>query len=110
MELKRYSETAPIAFGSLTIRDVTPRALAVASMTEIEVPIGGENPPFAAAGKKKIYVAITGEIEFDIGGDKVRIARGDVLLIEVGEEYSYHNGGYEPGRLLVLQIPGPDTD
>ena len=25
--------------------------------------------------------------------------------VEAGETYAYHNGGYEMGRLLLLQIP-----
>ena len=104
MELKRYQETAPFSFGNLAIRDVTPDQLYVASMNEIEVPIGADTPPFAAVEKKKVYLVISGDIEFAVGDEKVRITRGDVLLIEAGESYSYHNGGYEPGRLLVLQI------
>ncbi len=107
MELKRYRDTASFPFGHLTIRDMTPEKL-YASMAEIEVPIGADNPPFAAIGKKKVYVCISGEIEFEIAGGRARLGRGDVLLVEAGEQYSYHNGGYEPGRLLLLQIPGTD--
>ena len=110
MELKRHADADPTPFGHLSIRDVTPAELAVASMAEIEVPIGADNPPFAAVEKKKVYVVITGDIEFNVGGDGVRVRSGDVLLIEPGEEYSYHNGGYEPGRLLLLQIPGRAGD
>lgn len=106
MELKRYSDAEPFPFGNLSIRDVTPELLGVASMAEIEVPIAADNPPFAAAGKKKVYVGISGDVEFDIGGERVRVRSGDVLLVEAGEKYSYHNGGYEPARLLLLQIPG----
>lgn len=87
---------------------MTPPSLFAASMAEVEVPIGADTPPFAAIEKKKVYVGVSGEIEFDISGDQVRVRRGDVLLIEKGEQYSYHNGGYEPGRLLLLQIPGVD--
>ena len=110
MELKSYSDASAVPFGHLQIRDLTPDGLAVASMAEVEVPIGAENPPFASADKKKVYVGGTGEIEFNIEGAIVRVRRGDVLLIEAGEAYSYHNGGYELGRLLLLQIPGRDAD
>ena len=109
MELRRHIEAGTVPFGHLQIRDLTPEGLRVASMAEVEVPIGADNPPFAAADKKKVYVGIAGEIEFDVGGDTVRVRRGDVLLLEAGEAYSYHNGGYEPGRLLLLQIPGRNS-
>jgi mannose-6-phosphate isomerase-like protein (cupin superfamily) len=48
---------------------------------------------------------VSGEIEFVVGGDHVRVARGDVLVVRSGEQYSYHNGGYEMGRLFLLQVP-----
>ena len=108
MELMPYRDAGSFPFGHLTIRDMTPPSLYAASMAEIEVPIGADTPPFAAIDKKKVYVGVSGEIEFDIEGDHVRVRRGDVLLVEKGEQYSYHNGGYEPGRLLLLHIPGVD--
>lgn len=106
MEHVRYDEATAVPFGNLSIRDVTPESLRVASMAEVEVPIGADNPPFAAAGKRKVYLGLKGDIEFNIDGTRVRVRRGDTLLIDSGEAYSYHNGGYEPGRMLLLQIPG----
>lgn len=106
MELRRRIDAEPAPFGNLLIRNVTPSDLKAASMAEIEVPIGADNPPFAGVEKQKVYVGITGEIEFVIEGTTVRIGRGDVLYVAPGESYSYHNGGYEAGRLLLLQVPG----
>jgi mannose-6-phosphate isomerase-like protein (cupin superfamily) len=105
MELKRYADSMSFPFGHLVIRDMTPDSFARLSLAEVEVPIGADNPPFAAADKDKVYVGITGEIEFVVGGDSARVARGDVLVVRSGEHYSYHNGGYEMGRLLLLQVP-----
>lgn len=105
MQIMRYGETSSFPFGHLVVRDMTPSAFRHATLAEIEVPIGADNPPFAEAAKDKVYVGITGEIEFSIGGEAVRIKRGDVLLIEAGEQFSYHNGGYEMGRLFVIQVP-----
>lgn len=105
MELKRYSEAESFSFGHLTIRDMTPGMFTRATMTEIEVPIGAENPPFAKPANDKIYVGVSGDIEFTVEGKNVRLRRGDVLIIDKGEQYSYHNGGYEMGRLFVIQVP-----
>ncbi len=105
MEIKRYAEAGSFPFGNLAVRDVTPESFERFTLAEIEVPIGADNPPYAAAGKDKVYVGITGEIEFVIGGEPVRVTRGDVLVVRAGEQYSYHNGGYEMGRLFLLQVP-----
>ena len=96
MELKSYSDEAPFPFGTLTVRDMTPQ------------PIGGEHPPFAEQRKDKIYVGLRGEVLFTCQGETVLVRPGDVLVFDAGEQYSYHNGGYEPGQLLVLQRPGRD--
>ena len=105
MELKRYDEVESFPFGNLEIRDMTPSVFREAKMAEVDVPIGADNPPYAAAENEKVYVGISGDIEFNIGGKGVRVRRGDVLVINRGEQYSYHNGGYEPGRLFVVQAP-----
>ena len=106
MELRRYDDADAFPFGNLAVKDMTPAILKQASLTEIEVPIGADNPPYAAAANDKIYVGVTGEIEFKIDGLAVRLKRGDVLVVERGEQYQYHNGGYEMGRLFLIQIPG----
>lgn len=105
MELRRYADAAKFPFGHLVVRDLTPAGFERLSVAEVEVPIGADNPPFAAAYEDKVYVGITGEIAFVVGADTIRVGRGDVLVVRAGEQYSYHNGGYEKGRLLVLQIP-----
>ena len=108
MEINRYRETASFPFGNLVVRDMTPESFGSASFAEVEVPIGAANPPYAAAGKDKVYVGITGEIEFMVDGASVRVTRGDVLVVRAGEQYSYHNGGYEMGRLFLMLSPAAD--
>ena len=105
MEIKRYAEAGTFPFGNLVVRDVTPDSFDRLSLAEIEVPIGAVNPPYAAAGNDMIYVGITGDVEFVVDGTSARIGRGDVLVVRSGEQYSYHNGGYEMGRLFLLQVP-----
>ncbi len=105
MKLHRYEDTATFPFGHLPVRDMVPEGLEGLSIAEIEAPIGADNPPYAAASADKVYVGITGDIEFRSGEETPRVRRGDVLLVRAGETYSYHNGGYEMGRLLLLQIP-----
>ena len=108
MELKTYQETAVFPFGTLDVRDMTPTTFTRLSMAVVEVPIGAEHPPFAEQRKEKIYVGMRGEISFTCEGETVRVGPGDVLVFSGGEQYSYHNGGYEPGQLLVLQRPNRD--
>ncbi len=105
MELHRYTDAPSFPFGHLTVRDMTPEGFDRLALAEIEVPIGADNPPYAATGNDKIYVGITGDIEFVVGEETARLRRGDVLVIRAGDRFSYHNGGYETGRLLVIQVP-----
>lgn len=108
MELTTHKEADSFDFGHLTIRDLTPSRLQAVTLAEVEVPIGAENPPFAATGNDKVYVCIEGDVEFVIEAEPVRLAAGDSLLVDAGEHYSYHNGGYQPARLLLVQLPHPD--
>lgn len=105
MELKTYREEAPFPFGTLNVRNMTPQTFAELSIGVVEVPIGGEHPPFAERRNEKIYIGLRGEVLFTCEGETALVTPGDVLVFEGGEQYSYHNGGYEPGRLLVLQRP-----
>lgn len=110
MELKPYDAAAAFPFGTLLVRDVTPESCYRLSMAVVEVPIGAEHPPFAENRNEKVYVGLKGQIEFTCGDEKARIGHGDILVFKGGEQYSYHNGGYEPGRLLVLQRPTREDD
>ena len=110
MELRRYDETASFPFGDLAVSNLTPTTFTQLSIAVIEVPIGAEHPPFAEQRKEKIYVGIRGDVEFTCDGETVRIGRGDVLVFNGGEQYSYHNGGYESAQLLVLQRPSRTQD
>lgn len=105
MELKKYQAEEPFPFGTLGVRDMTPATFTRLSMAVVEVPIGAEHPPFAEQRKEKIYVGLKGEVQFTCQGETALVGPGDVLVFSPGEQYSYHNGGYEPGRLLVLQRP-----
>lgn len=105
MDIKRYGDSESFPFGHLVIRDMTPESFSQATFSEVEVPIGADNPPYAAPAKDKVYIGVSGDIEFNIGDRSVRVRRGDVLVIEHGEQYRYHNGGYEMGRLFVVQVP-----
>ena len=110
MEIKRYRDAESFEFGHLVIRDMTPPAFDIATFSEVEVPIGAVNPPYAAPANDKVYIGAAGEIEFNIDGEAVRLRRGDVLVIHKGEQYRYHNGGYELGRLFLMQLPADATD
>lgn len=110
MELKTYQGEASFPFGMLTVRDMTPSTFTQLSMAVVEVPIAAEHPPFAEQRNEKIYVGLKGEVQFTCDGDVAIVGPGDVLVFTPGEQYSYHNGGYEPGQLLVLQRPNRERE
>lgn len=107
MDVKRRAEVTPFEFAAFTLRELTPQPFVEGSIAEVTVPVGADRPNRVNAKDHRIYVAIAGEIEFRIDGSSLRLRPGDVLHVDKGEEYGFHNGGYEEGRLLLIRMPGP---
>ena len=107
MELKRYSDASPFMFGDFELRELTPDAYSGASFAEVVVPIGADRTPRVSEKDHRMYVGLIGDIEFKVDDEVFRLSPGDVVHIDKGEEYGFHNGGYEVGRLLLIRVPGP---
>ncbi|GMR02640.1 MAG: hypothetical protein BMS9Abin20_0984 [Acidimicrobiia bacterium] len=107
MELKRYSEAVPFEFGDFELRELTPSVFDQASFAEIIVPIGVDRPRRESIKDHRMYICLQGDIEFTVDGETFRLTQGDVLHIDKGETYGFHNGGYQEGRLLLFRVPGP---
>lgn len=107
MEIKRYEDAAAFEFADFTLREMAPDAVEEASMAEILLPIGADRPPRISRKLHRIYVVLAGEIEFSVNEQPVRLSRGDTLYVAQGEQYGFHNGGYEEGRMLLIRMPGP---
>ena len=107
MQLKRYADAAPFEFGDFTVRELSPEAFDIGSVGEITVPIGAERDARVSEKTHRMYIVITGDIEFRVAGKTFRAGPGDTIHIAAGEEYGFHNGGYEEGKLLLVRVPGP---
>jgi mannose-6-phosphate isomerase-like protein (cupin superfamily) len=107
MEIKRYEDAAAFEFADFTLRELAPDAVEEASMAEILLPIGADRPPRISRKRHRIYVVLAGEIEFSVNEQSVMLSRGDTLYVAQGEQYGFHNGGYEEGRMLLIRMPGP---
>jgi mannose-6-phosphate isomerase-like protein (cupin superfamily) len=108
MELKRYADIDPFAFADIELRELTPEAFDAASFAEVVLPIGVERPTRRNTKDHRMYICSRGEIEFTVGDETFRLTPGDVLHIDKGETYGFHNGGYEEVRLLLIRVPGPE--
>jgi mannose-6-phosphate isomerase-like protein (cupin superfamily) len=107
VELRRYADAAPFMFGDFELRELTPAAYSGASFAEIVVPIGADRTPRVSEKDHRMYVGLVGDIEFRVDDKVFHFSPGDVLHIDKGEEYGFHNGGYEEARLLLIRVPGP---
>ena len=107
MELKRYKDAAPFEFGDFTVRELSPDVFSIGSVAEILVPMGAERDSRVSEKTHRMYVVVTGDLEFRVAGQTFRAGPGDTVHISAGEEYGFHNGGYEDGRLLLIRVPGP---
>jgi len=107
MEFIRHDETKPFEFAEFVIRELTPPSFTEGSIAEVTVPIGSDRPRRINQKRHRIYVGIAGDVEFYVAGNTVHVRPGDLLRIDEGEEYGFHNGGYEEARLLLIRVPGP---
>jgi len=107
MDLKRRDEAPPFEFAEFTLRELTPDSFTEGSIAEVVVPVGADRPSRINEKTHRIYVCLAGEIEFRVSEERFRLSPGDLLRVDTGEEYGFHNGGYEEGRLLLIRMPGP---
>ena len=107
MELKRYADAPPFEFGDFVVRELSPDVFSIGSVAEIIVPMGAERTARISEKTHRMYVVVAGDIEFRVAGETFRAGPGDTIHIASGEEYGFHNGGYEDGRLLLIRVPGP---
>ena len=107
LERERYADTAPFEFGDFVVRELSGKAFSIGSVAEIMVPMGAERTSRVSEKTHRMYVVLAGDIEFRIAGETFRAGAGDTVHIDAGEEYGFHNGGYEHGRLLLIRVPGP---
>ncbi len=107
MELKRYAEITPFTYGDFELRELTPDAFEAASFAEIIVPVGADRTRRVSDKDHRMYVCLVGDLEFNVDDTVVHLCSGDVIHIDKGETYGFHNGGYEEGRLLLIRVPGP---
>nr|MBO2499091.1 cupin domain-containing protein [Acidimicrobiia bacterium] len=107
MQVMRYEDAPAYQFSDLWVRELSPDAMQAGSLAEIVLPIGVERPPRRSQKKDRVYVGISGEVEFTVEGSRVHIRRGDVIHIAEGEEYGYFNGGQQEARLLLFRSPAP---
>ena len=107
MQVKRYESATPFSFAEFTLRELSPAAFDIGTVAEVRVPIGADRPVRVSEKQHRMYVVVAGDIEFRVNGETLRLSAGDVLHVAAGEEYGFHNGGYEEGRLLLIRVPGP---
>ena len=109
MHITRYEETKPYQFADLWLREVSPDVMAAGSIAEVTMPIGVERRSRVSQKLDRVYVGLSGEVQFTVDGETVLIGNGDVIHIARGEEYGYVNGGQEEARLLLFRSPAPSV-
>jgi mannose-6-phosphate isomerase-like protein (cupin superfamily) len=68
----------------------------------------GAPPHFHAWGEA--YYLVSGEVEFDIAGDKTLVGSGDFLFAPGGTPHSFRGASDEPARMLIFDIPAHAED
>jgi quercetin dioxygenase-like cupin family protein len=62
-------------------------------------------PPPHFHGWAEAYYLISGEVEFDIAGQKTRVHGGDFIYAPAGTVHAFRGMSDEPARMLVIDAP-----
>jgi mannose-6-phosphate isomerase-like protein (cupin superfamily) len=109
MHITYYNGTKPYQFADLWLRELSPDVMVAGSIAEITMPIGVERKSRVSQKIDRVYVGLTGDVEFTVNAETVLIGPGDVIHIAQGEEYGFFNGGQEEARLLLFRSPAPSV-
>ena len=75
MQLNRYEDAQPYQFADLWLRELSPEAMRAGSLAEVTVPIGVERPARRSQKVDRVYVGISGQIQFMVDGQTVLLGR-----------------------------------
>lgn len=93
----------------ITITDLTPPdSIWQGSLVEVDVPAGTLHPLARSTKCETFYYCDRGELDFEVEADRFHVKTGDLVVIEPGQWYRYHNASGGPVRLLSFNIPPYD--
>lgn len=107
MQITRHQDVAPYQFADLWLRELSPDAMQAGSIAEVTLPIGVQRPSRRSQKVDRVYVGLSGEVQFTVDGEGFLLGPGDVIHISQGEEYGFFNGGKEEARMLLFRSPAP---
>ena len=76
------------------------------AMCDATIPPGGGPIPHVHKKSDEHYLLIEGELEFQIGPERVTLARGDSLHIKRGTLHGFRNVSIQPARMIFMFSPG----
>jgi mannose-6-phosphate isomerase-like protein (cupin superfamily) len=98
----------PHEWRGIAIRDLTPvDARWQGSLVEVDVPAGMQHPRARSIKCETFYYGVTGSVDFEVGGQRLVLQPGDLLVIEPNEWYSYSTPA-GAARLLSFNVPPYD--
>lgn len=94
----------------ITITELTPPdSTWQGSIVQVDVPAGTRHPLARSTKCESYYYCDHGELDFEIEPDLFHVSAGDLVVIQPGQWYSYHNTSVSPVRLLSFNIPPYDA-
>jgi transcriptional regulator with XRE-family HTH domain len=83
--------------GQAIVRKLLPDPIPGMEIDRIEVAPGGRMTGIPhTPGTREYLTCETGEIELVVGGERARLASGDVVVFRGDQKHSYHNPGRRP--------------
>ena len=99
----RHDDIEPFDFGGLKIREVTRSERC--SLAEIDVPPGVDHSRARSKVSEKIYVCLSGRVQFIVDERPIEIGPRESLEIPTGTWFEYRNTQSDPARMLLVHVP-----
>ena len=74
------------------------------SLMDNRVPAGAGAPPHHHPWDEAYYL-VSGDVEFQIGGETVRVGGGDFVYVPGGTVHSFTGVSAQPARMLIFDAP-----
>ncbi len=75
------------------------------ALTDSITPPGGGPPPHVQHREDEAFWVLEGELEFLVGGERIRAGAGSFVHVPTGALHTYENVGTVPARFLTLMVP-----
>lgn len=90
----------------LTVQEDGTRTRGTLGMAEFTIPLHSPSPPpHVHHSHEEGFYVLEGELEFQVGNEKIRVGKGGLVMVPIGVSHTFSNSGDTPARFLNTFTP-----